>query len=48
MKNKYTKITKEQFDEFMKDELFKNLYNSKEKIKRKLEKRKNELIKNEA
>jgi hypothetical protein len=46
MKTKYTKITKEQFDELMKDELFKNLYNSKEKIKRKLEKRKAELIKN--
>jgi hypothetical protein len=45
MKTKYTKITKDQFDELMKDELFKNLYNSKEKIKRKLEKRKDELIK---
>ena len=36
---KYTKLTKEQFDEFIQDEAFRNLYNSYEKIKRKLEKR---------
>lgn len=43
---KYTKLTKEQFDEFIKDEAFRNLYNSYEKIKRKMEKRKQQLIKN--
>jgi hypothetical protein len=42
---KYTKLTKEQFNEFIQDEVFRNLYNSYEKIKRKLEKRKQHLIK---
>jgi hypothetical protein len=42
---KYTKLTKEQFDEFVQDEAFRNLYNSYEKIKRKMEKRKQQLIK---
>jgi hypothetical protein len=42
---KYTKLTKEQFDEFIQDEAFRNLYNSCQKIKRKIEKRKQQLIK---